>query len=363
MSNLDLITQSEIQTFCDCRVKHHFSYEQLLKPKRVNIAFHLGNVIHKWLELYYLGTPAPLAAINSEALVTAGTLGSEDAEEIRQTLNALEGIAAIYPSVDPVKRYKLEVLKVEYQFQIQDPNVPRRKLTGKIDLLLRDSSKRIWIMDHKSVSRIDQRFANGFRTNRQMQIYLMGARFDPNILSLGKVAGVIPNLIRKPQLRRKVSETTEQEFHARVRADIDARQDEYFFSDMIPFEPAINKDTEEEVWPLIKEIRKPLKERLMYKNPAHCESYLGKCAFHDICHKVPGFESGYTQKTARHEELTVAKSKPQAPQKVVETPSAESSKRTVVAVTEQVGKSEVKVSRLDALVQNIRGKTKQRKIK
>lgn len=301
----DLATQSELATFCDCRVKHQLSYDQLLKPKQLHLPFHLGTVMHEWLASYYQGKPLSMVDINKQVLATSGECTAAVLEEIDVALGGMRALAEVYPTVDPVKKLGLTVKGVEQPWQSQDPNVPNRALTGRGDLYAVDKDKKLWVIDHKLMSRIDQRLMDSFVLNTQAQTYLLGARTDPTLRLYGlKLGGFIPNVLRKPALRRKDTEG-EDNFIRRIAEDIKARPAEYFWHEQMVYQEDVSRRFEDVVFGIVKEMRNP--QRFIYPNFSQCETVYGRCPFHGMCSNVPGHESMYVKKQTRHEELLARK--------------------------------------------------------
>jgi hypothetical protein len=344
---LDLYTQSELQTFCDCRVKHKLSYDDLLKPKSANTAFYLGSLVHKWLEYYYLGKPQALDLVVKEVSKDyTDKMKDDQIRESNEAIAALKSIVEVYPKFDPVIKYKLQVRAVEHQFYNPDPQVPSRKGSGKIDIAAIAKDGKIWIMDHKTVSRFEDKYVNSFRLNRQMQTYLMAVRCDPVLKNLGRtIGGIIPNIIRKPSLRKKETEGDDV-FLKRVKDDILSRPEEYFYSDMIVYEDDVNKRFESAEWPIVREMRNP--NRLIYPNFSQCYNF-GRCPFYAICTNEPGHQSLYMKKTTRHEELT---------KEAIKATVAKNAVLEEVAPKSSSSESKKPVKKLDDLLTNLRRKNK-----
>lgn len=299
----DYITQSEIATFNTCRTKHLYAYDEMQKLKKEAVHFHVGTAMHKWLEGYYEGVPLSLDGLSKDMLEETPLASADDLEDLNIAINNMKALVKEYPNFDPIKKYNLQVINVEHIFKVQVPHVQDRFIVGKIDVVCIDKIGRIWILDHKIMSKIDRSLIESFVLNQQIQTYLMGVRLDPK-LSKYKVGGAIINLIRKPSLKQKETEGDDS-FAKRVAVTIHDKPEDYFWSEQLLYEDSPNRTFEVETFNTIQEMRQPvsLGGRFINKNYSACVSVYGKCPFHARCADMPGWESYYKRKKIRHEEL------------------------------------------------------------
>jgi len=128
---------------------------------------------------------------------------AEALAELDVLIKTLEALAKVYPAHDPSKN-------TSSPWWLWS-NLGRHRTQccgaqahGTGDLYAVDERKRLWVIDNKLMSRIDQRLMDSFVLNTQAQTYLLGARYDDHLRSLYRtMGGFIPNVIRKPALRQK----------------------------------------------------------------------------------------------------------------------------------------------------------------
>lgn len=160
-----IVTYSELDTFRQCPLKHRWAYELLMtKEQGVGSLLAKGTLWHLVMETYYYtlatstATPEQAAeyAAQRHLLDDQGEFISADAELISWML---EGYISHYGD-DP----GWEVLAVELSgmhplglvHSSTPPSGPQIWLQYKIDMLVKDVSGRIWIVDHKTASAFSQ---------------------------------------------------------------------------------------------------------------------------------------------------------------------------------------------------------------
>lgn len=188
------------------------------------------------------------------------------------------------------------------------------RLKGMIDLFAYHTGRKKWfVVDHKTTSRLDKQVTMGWDFRFQFMFYLwLATKQWPKL----PAEGMIPNAIKKPQLKQGVNESL-QAFLQRVRTDMLEKPENYFYrdilllkgEDMARFEqnilrpklnrlkllldPKINKETK------IALIRNP--------NTDHCMKYNQPCQFLDMCQR--GFKIAspqYRRREIKHVELEEA---------------------------------------------------------
>lgn len=299
------ITQSEIGTFCNCRVKHFLQFSQMLTPKGFNINLHLGDVMHVCLEYFHKGLQINPREVSIEILrqeEKTDSLSEKNREALDIGIAGLTALLAAYPKYDVLKKFNLTLFKMpESIWYYRDINISAYPLKMKIDLVGIDKQRRAWVIDHKSTSSIDTRLVNSFALNRQAQTYMLGlmqniAKIVGNDYQIG---GFIPNLIRKPMLRQKKNEGTPQ-YIRRIQDSIESEPEKYFYSAQMHFERPLSKRFQRNLAPTVKEIRKEL--RFNYPNLDHC-NYMGGCPYRPICLDQPGATSMFYKRKHVHPEL------------------------------------------------------------
>jgi len=123
---------------------------------------------------------------------------------------------------------KKEFVEIEKSFKVK--YLDKVSLRGKRDAIYKDSKCDMWLMEHKTKSRIPEH-ALSMTISRDFQVMLYIAAY---YLETGiKLKGVLYNIIRKPMLRQKKTES-QGDFFKRVAVDIKQREQFYFMRFNVP---------------------------------------------------------------------------------------------------------------------------------
>jgi hypothetical protein len=152
------------------------------------------------------------------------------------------------------------------------------RLRGKQDGIVRKSSG-LWLFETKTKGRIDEEaISDKLSIDLQVMVYLwmLWKKYDE------MPKGVIYNIIRRPQLRRKQNETP-QEFVKRCEIDVAERPDFYFLriegelykSDMTKFE--------KDFYDILTQLEKWYAGEYHYKNVMSCTGMYKPCEFLKFC--------------------------------------------------------------------------------
>jgi hypothetical protein len=183
------------------------------------------------------------------------------------------------------------------------------RLRGKIDLRYSDANG-MWILDHKTTSRLNKDVVAGwdFRFQFMFYIWLM-SKMEPDM----KLKGYGVNAVKKTELRVKQSESL-PEFAQRVREDMIINPDKYFYRESYPvtrdslqhFEETVVNPKIELLQFVIDNPQSPVARAIVEnKNTDECQKYGGQpCAYIDLCrHGMDKMGFLYDKKPAKHEEL------------------------------------------------------------
>jgi len=195
---------SDVIAWLFCRPKWDFSspLRQNLTPKEPNKHLWLGSVIHYALAAYY-GTPLEGTTRPKSYLVDAF-----DSEALR-TLRVLKGILGEIP--EDLMEYAALGHGMMNHYGLWAPNydtfdvlMPEVKLhvamdgwdfKGQTDGLIKDDEGRLWLLEHKTSSRIPP--LDAVSRAWQGMAYVWAARADPEIRAIGHVVGIMYNFLYK----------------------------------------------------------------------------------------------------------------------------------------------------------------------
>jgi hypothetical protein len=305
LSLIEGFTQSEITTMDDCAEKWHNGYNLMLRRKGAFQWYNIyGTCIHKGLEDFYRdGTEAvPALILPEDAMLDA----NQEAEfEYWSEVAALQ-----LPKYYKYNKLDLTVFEIIQTEEIITVDYEGIRLTGKLDMMFKDSEGRITLCDHKTTGRWSPDVVNGWHWRFQFMFYMWLAERRHGI----KVEGFMVNCIVKPALKQGKAESLPS-FIARVQADMTQEPDKYFKRIWMPtLKNAMKRFEDEMLRPKIHRLQLltqedtdvSILELLMHnKNTNNCIKFGQNCEFLPLCqngHKLESFQ--YTQKTTKHEELT-----------------------------------------------------------
>lgn len=173
------LSNSEIQTYKDCRRRWYLSYYRRLQPKKVSYVgpLALGSRVHNALDIYYsTGTPlleahAELVEDDRAALTMSGRSGSELDSEAELGRIMLEGYLEWVASegIDS----ELEMISTEEVLSMELFN-GAVTLQGKIDMRVRRRSDGVRMFrDFKTVGGSFTQFAATSHLNEQILTYML----------------------------------------------------------------------------------------------------------------------------------------------------------------------------------------------
>ena len=296
---------SSLKLFRKCKRKFYWKHVFRLRPRREPSALVISSAVHEALAKWYSLKRASMHKIVSNIINTvqrraeqaANFYDQEEYDDLLITLNTLQGILTAYAEVysQDSKLWQATKKDVEVWFTI---NLGPFDFKGRIDLLPTCKGK-LFIVDHKVVSRIGESFVEKLPMDGQLRGYILGVSQGLKL----KPVKVVYNLIRKCKLRQKSQESLE-EFTERIKEDYLSRPDFYFqretllFSknDVEAFEHDLRKTHSEYAW-LVDNSSDPLDPREWPCNDDMCNEYFRTCEYFPLCTQCldAGTSKLYTQ--------------------------------------------------------------------
>lgn len=202
------VSNSEIQTFKDCRRKWWLTYYRGIKPKEENFVgpLPLGTRIHNALEQYYVTGEHPVDSYarlqrQDDRRFVESPKGT-DADAIKKFNSESElGRIMVEGYIDWLEETnedaKFDVIGAEKKLAYRLPEIAsgRVEIIGKVDLRIRrksDGSRAVF--DHKSAATFNN-YYDFSHMSEQLMTYTMLERLDPDDDS--RVDGGIYNLLKK----------------------------------------------------------------------------------------------------------------------------------------------------------------------
>lgn len=312
------ITYSELSAMHECRRRHHFAYERLLKPKITPSKLAVGSAGHLALETFFTdGNPdAALEAFDNYINDDLERVKKPNRNLIKTETEAASVRAALQlylgsQGLEDYKRYEFIELEKKFKIPIVNPD-SRRKLpkafySGKIDAVVRDRQLNgaLAVMEHKFLAAFDDNI-NILAIDMQITMYAY---------AVGRLLGEFPamvvyNVLQKPRYKRtetKIENSDEkiledlQSYSERVYSLIQKKPESYLKHATVTRNASDYRIIEEELYHAARERRK--------KNPYHWRNVgphcSWKCAFKEICFHEDEqlMEEMYETKSSTHEEL------------------------------------------------------------
>lgn len=295
------VSYSMLSDFLTCRQKARFRI-QGVRPKRPAMALAFGTIMHNVLDQLHTKisggsqTKVPnsrkvkawVEATADRWLKENPKPGKYGLEDLELALGFAEALTPEYFRFWRKKLLAMEWLGVEqfHKFPIQISGSVTAKVNTKLDgeFALRSKKrpkvKSIWLLETKCLSYINiGQLMDSLQLSMQNAIYLMSLADkygkDPK--------GVRYNILRRPQLRRKKTESL-VEFIERVRDDVKTRPEHYFIHLRIP---ADKDELARARGHLQLQLNEFLHwhdgERGHYRNTNACVGMYGACTYLPIC--------------------------------------------------------------------------------
>ncbi|ABW66092.1 PD-(D/E)XK nuclease family protein [Desulfosudis oleivorans] len=166
------ISHNQIFTYCNCSLKYRFQYVEHRKPERVNIALPFGSAIHAAIEMYYRtlknhGHEESVTAI-CERFQTCLELDLDNTDvpvifkkDLPDRKAAVEMghamLRAFHENTVQTAQTAQQIVAVELPLTstlyTEEGHATEYKLAGILDLVLRDESGEIVVVDNKTAAR------------------------------------------------------------------------------------------------------------------------------------------------------------------------------------------------------------------
>jgi hypothetical protein len=192
---------SKVGSFLQCRKKYWYEYEECLAAKDPNIPLQVGDIVHKMLHKYHIGTFKAEDLSNLNEIVQAEY---QDNEKELSTDVAIEAGTLIAGYITTYREDFLHILSSEVLLEC---DMGDYILISKVDAIAEKiSDGTIWRLEHKTTKRMDSLYMSGLKNGIQgaMYEYLISKVFDD------RIKGTIYNILVKtkiPQYARSYAST------------------------------------------------------------------------------------------------------------------------------------------------------------
>lgn len=191
---------SETQAFKTCQKMHEWQYTKGIRPIEKADALYFGSAIHSALEELYKDMPL------DAALSVLDELDDTNRAKARALISH-------YFAQYMASQWNPDcVLDVEKWVKC---SFGGHAYIGRLDAVISIDGK-TWIVEHKTATSVDEGYVERVKIDTQSMLYILAAREE-----YGEVEGVIYDVLIKPAIRIKKSETLEA-FEARCIEDVTA---------------------------------------------------------------------------------------------------------------------------------------------
>ena len=253
---------STIDLFLKCRKKYQYRMVLDLESKTISPALDFGKCIHLALESYYKNN----RDLNSMITAFAENYSDKEGDDLRTVENGVKLLAQYH---EVYKNESIEILDLEVGFAvpIAHPDNPSKHIIygGRIDGLIKWDSE-IYVLEHKTTSRLGYTYFDQFRPNQQLDGYVYGARALTGL----PVKGVLLNAMEPWKEVKKVSAATKKPEDHFARSPIMRNEDE-----LIDFARDVND--------IVEEIIKCEQKDRYYKTRSACKDFNYNCVYKDLC--------------------------------------------------------------------------------
>lgn len=306
------ITQGFISTFLSCREQARLRYLEGWTPYHVSSAIRFGLVFHELLNLSAQAkfkVPAVLRLIRKQKVHS-----QTDPQELETILALNEVLFHAYQEKwsenDAERRWiaKERTFTVPHHWQpevqeelnahvaalesynersivkLVNGEVSAIPIRGRIDGLFEDAKGQLWVHEIKTKGQIDEDgLMQALHLNLQTMLYAWAA----SKLERRPVAGVLYDVVRRPQLRQGNTESLDA-YVKRVKGDVASRPDHYFMRWPVQFGKQDIKAWEttslnrylfaiEQWWSNLQAVEHPKDALSHYMNPNAMMTAWGKC--------------------------------------------------------------------------------------
>lgn len=296
-----ILTQSMLKTFCECPAKFKFSYIDLYTTKSFHFPFTVGTATHEGI-LSLLKTKNIDKSID-KAISTFDNarfefeknqpLSMEESQEFELQKTYVQSMIFNYGKFHAPFLKNMKVICIEKQVESSLPS--KYKFVTKMDAVIKFEEKK-YLYELKTSAYLN---ADTAKTNYgQTLAYFLNAQ------KKYKLDGIYIDIIKKPLIRQKTTESTEEFLN---RLNIFYTNSENFDFNLIYPDITHLKQYKDFILITEKEILKSILKKQFKYNRYSCRAYNKDCDFKPICDYGlnPMTEMRFKLKTRPNEEISL----------------------------------------------------------
>lgn len=273
-------TFSMWSAFAHCERKAYWRYIIEQVPVQRDAALTFGSLIHECLAKWY-------ATGNSDSVLSViddNYVNRFNDAQARKHWHYAHAMMAAYMERWALEAWNVRGIEFEFAMPLINPATRRPSrtftLNGKVDLIV--EQRQLFVMEHKTASIIDAAYIEGLNLSLQADIY----SFEVGEL-FKRPAGVIYNLLKKPQLKqyeankRRAEPETDEDFQARLRESLAGPESFQRFQFLYDANDRHRLQTE--LWELTQRWLRCKKTGMWLQNRQACFRFNKPCPYFKLC--------------------------------------------------------------------------------
>ena len=260
-----------------CWKKFDFDINQKLSPAKHSTGLITGKIIHKAFEKHYLGEQhkAVLDYIRDAYAEEISKVELIDQENLTVARYTALGMFGNYP----FNVYDAEIDKIipELEFEVTLGDLRGVRFIGRIDGLIEHKGK-WWVREFKTTGLSLRQFEGRAQNSAQATGYVYASGKKQRV----DIAGVMFDIIKRPMLRKRVTEDADQ-FGMRILKDYHDRPEHYYHRYYTYRTPQDIDIWVRDMCSLQRDIRAHERTGKYYRNPEACWQFNSECPYSKIC--------------------------------------------------------------------------------
>ncbi len=324
------LTFSAATAFQRCPKEYELSYVERLAPVEYAGPLAVGSAVHAGIAALHVGRPLNEALVIATDVVrkaaepgiaAAAVENLPDPPIERDTAKATamvvgwqERYFAVWNGTAGARDRDIELLESEIVLEGPLPSPTSRRpsrsfsLAGRLDGIVRvrdtdafdgGPNDGIWVYEAKTTSDEIGAAVESLSLSVQPSLYELLVAYNTGP-EMGPVLGSVIDLIKKPVIRTRNSESHE-EYRERAIAAYRDEPERFFRRVVLRADDARRREALTVAWGVARSIRESEKHGFVSKRGPGCRTVYGPCRFEKLCWR--GDRTGYVQKQTVHAEL------------------------------------------------------------
>jgi hypothetical protein len=267
-----VLRQHEVRIFLQCRRKFDLYVNKRIVPAITKDYLEIGGLFDDAISEYFKGHDLPYCLAIVDILVDEKIIKavSQDYVELLENIRIIvQGMLTGY-----IEKFKPYIIKPHYHINV--PIIPGYRLSCELDGLL-TREKELWIVENKTTAQIDTGYIKKLNTDFQMNCYFYGLKN----WKYKQVSGVLYRVSKKPTIRQRQKETSEQ-FRKRLMLEYIDNVKDYFYEEEIYKDHSQDKMFEKDIIEIFKDIEQCKKQNRYYASGEGCSNF-GGCQYLLYC--------------------------------------------------------------------------------